>query len=268
MARQSSPKLMLVVEGDDDMLLLRGHNTDELDLILGSGGKAAVIEAARLAEARSVLGIGFLVDRDYEWFTAPQVQLPSNVLTTHSHDLVMDIINSNNHLVERVIQIHSRAAARRGVPVDAPSWLAEAVSLAASIVPLRTANDRHLLALSLRDFPFGKLKETKPSLATFARLAVGRSKPSINQQDLVHLIECEIMILIEDDERLIGDHDFFAALARVMRSHDVVVGSNALVDSFLSTIDCAPLMRTITHQRVSDWAMSHNRVAFNCSVAA
>lgn len=270
LARHNVRTLILVVEGEDDHFLVRRHiNEADVLLIAGVGGRPRVLEAAELAERRGLRGIRFLIDADYDRFSAPTLRYPSNVIASKHHDAIVDLLVVSSALVDHVAETQSRSAIRRGVTVDFEQARVDAFSLASSVAPLRIANDRHGYGLRLAKFPFGELGTVHPSVSDLAALVVRRSGNTRNQSDIEADIAAELPHLGTDQMVLVGDHDFFRALARVLQLQGVAsVNADALWDGVLAAASCPHLAGTGWYSELADWGAANSRSTFSCPCAA
>lgn len=269
MARQGSKELILVVEGDDDHLVVDDHaNRRDLTVIRGVGGRGAVLAAAERAEVAQIKGVRFLIDIDYERFSRPAFKFPANVFTSTHHDAMIDIVLVGPNVLRRVIDVQARSARRRGADFDTDQAQRDAFVLAAAIAPLRIVNDRSGYGLRLDDFPFGSVSSLSPSSEEIAALALSRSRPTVDEETLTAEIEAEKSKLDMSDVRLVGDHDYFKALARVLALSGATVGAVALWAGFLGAIACDMLASTDWFEKIQSWGAENSRDVFKCPCAA
>jgi hypothetical protein len=269
MVRGEITKLLLVVEGEDDYFVLKKHESSDLRVLPGSGGRVNVIEAAALVERYAMKGIKFLADFDYDRFVHPSRSYPADLLLSNHHDVFMDMIIDGPSLVEHVIEIHTRSNERSTkTPISAADVRAEAMELAARIAPLRIVNERHDLRLNLEKFPFGSLRTIEPDAGEFARLAISRSNTNLTEAELVTQIQGETSHLIAEQNILVGDHDFFRAIARVLKKHGVSASDKSLFDTFLGTITCLQILQTEWYRQIAEWGDLNRRTTFTCQRAA
>lgn len=267
LARQNVRSLILVVEGDEDNFLMKAHvNAVDVLLIAGVGGRTNVLRAAALAEANGLGGLKFLVDADYSSFIEPDADYPGNVLLSKHHDAIIDVLVPNSRLVERAIEVHTRSVARKGVQVNTEEIRRDAYLLAASVAPLRIANDRNGYGLRLADFPFGELSTLRPSETDLADLVVKRSGFKWSRVGIESDMRAELTLLDGVKiEHLVGDHDLIRALAAVLRARGVsALSPDALWTGILLAMQCAHLAAANWYSAISDWALSNSRLAFAC----
>lgn len=269
MARQSSTSLIIVIEGDDDHFVAEDHiNSRDALLIAGVGGRAAVLEAAAITETARITGVRFLIDVDYDPNVWPSRRYPDNVVTSEAHDLMMDVMLAASAVVKRVVQAHTRSASRRGITIDAPAAYEEAFDLALRLAPLRIANERHDYGLNLRDFPFGKLSSANPNDSEIAALAVGRSHTNATVEQLTADMATERATLSDSTASLVGDHDFFSALSKILHLAGAKASKDSLWTAFLSAVSCANLQATKWHKAIATWGAGYSRQVFHCPCGA
>lgn len=263
MHRQHDQNLILVVEGPDDYDLIDHHNSDRMTVIPGVGGRPMVLEAADLAERERIGGVRFIVDSDFDRVLNPGMHYSTLVITSESHDLIMDAVHSARGALHRVIKGMTRKVSRsRSNPVEPSSLVEQATEIATLVTRLRLANERHKLGLNLRGFPFGQLKSKPITMTQVVNVAVQRSREAKT--------DCVLRALEEIPEahhsrELMGDHDFFSALANILRSIGVNVKDEQLVSSFMSAVPCISLSKSAWYGSVVDWAIENGIQAFNCN---
>ena len=268
MIRQDISALLLIVEGEDDYFVLKSHNSEDLHLLPGVGGRANLLAAAELADKRMLSGVKFLIDSDYDAFVASGRSYPSNVITSKTHDVFMDMIVVGSKVIDRVIESHSRAVGRSSGPaLVATAVRNEAVILAARLAPLRIANERHGLGLNLSKFPFGSLTSLEPLDDEIAKLAIGRSNTSLSEINLVAHIKAESAHRSVDSVAVVGDHDFFRALSRVLEEKGARSTSDSLFSSFLAALSCDQVVATDWYVELEGWAAVNGMGAFACPCA-
>jgi hypothetical protein len=260
--------IILVAEGDDDYFLLERHKGDDLYVLPGQGGKANVLEAALKASSRSLKRALFLVDKDYDTFRKPPVVYPTNVLVSKNHDLFMDILEVDAETIEGVIHAHMRGSSRRlGQQISPEIMRRQALELAARIVPIRVANEQHELGLNLSDFPFGGIESLEPSSRKIAEIVRDRSNTKFTSDELERWAELGESELDGASMEFVGDHDFFRALARVLREHGASgISHKILFSSFLATMNfrCASIMGTELYGTLGSWSQKFGMSAFSC----
>lgn len=98
-------------------------------------------------------------------------------------------------------------------------------------------------------------------------MIVGRSNTKWSAEQLNTLVTEETKDLDSDSIDLIGDHDFFRALARVLSHHGVKkANSDSLFDSFLVNLlsNCNLLTATELHENLSEWASKFDSTVTSC----
>lgn len=269
MARRATSALILVVEGDDDHLLVQRHvKKKSIVVIQGVGGRGSVLAAAERSEHSQMRGVRFLIDADYDRYTGAGAVYPMNVIASANHDVMMDVVLSSQKTLGQVVDTFARSARRRGVAFDTMRVLSESVRLAMTVAALRIVNDRSKYGLKLENFPFGSLSALVPSVQEVASVAVGRSRPSVDVAVLSDEVVRESKRIGEVDVRAIGDHDYFAALSRVLSAYGAKVGGDALWSGFLAAVRCEHLERTLWFGEVRNWSLQNQCDAFACPCAS
>lgn len=262
-------KLVLVVEGHDDRLVLEPHVSEKLILLAGAGGKQNVLKAAKFAHDKGFSNVRFLVDRDYDDYAVDPVLSLENVIYTSTHDMFIDIATGNPSLLLRIIEVKTDSARRSNGGSSVPSSndiLVSAFSLATSLAAVRIVNERRKLSLNFKDFPFGKIEPGETNVQIIAEIVISRSNPKDrNIEDKVILSESEtIRGEIDEKRALVGDHDFFDALAGVLRSFGIKEKGKKLQESFIIKIDCQSLVNLEWFRKLTEWGNSFGIMIFDC----
>jgi len=270
MIRAESMRPILVVEGDDDLFLIKPHVHERTHLIKGTGGKLAVLMSARLADTNRLSGVLFLIDSDFDSVLGENRPYPAAVASSTHHDVIMDTLLVNRPILIRVIEAHCRHASRRiKTDVNFAALLEDALELAARIAHLRIVNQRDELGLILRDFPFGLMKAISPEPVEIARLALTRSKSSVTLADLAQKLEESIARSDYESVHIIGDHDLFRALSRVLSLNGITgIGADQIWTSTLAAIQCEHLMKTPWFLAINTWSATQEEPGFKCPCAA
>ena len=262
MARQGSKALVLVVEGKDEEFLLKKHlDREQVTLVAGQGGKQNILKVATRVSADPLIdGVGFLIDSDYDRVIDPAITYPNTVFTSSRHDAVIDVLATNWPLIEQVIEAHSRKKSVSGASVRL-----KALALASELSVLRVLNDRLDLSLNLQNFPFGELPDPATS-DSIARIALARSGlVSYDTEMLTAKMKEEAeRIKHIDKEHLVGDHDYFKALASVLKLEGITPGFENLVSSFLALVSCRHVSAADWYTHIDTWAQENDTQPFLC----
>jgi len=269
MARHESVFLILVTEGPDDSVAIREHVGAEVQLISGVGGRLGVLEAAERAEKARLRSIFFVIDADYDRFMDEHVSYPQGVIATKFHDLFMDIVLESQPLLERILEVHLRSATRspksRVVP---PRELIEAaMRLATTLGTLRVVNEKEGFGLRLRNFPLGELSLRDELRSQMAELAIRRTPESVVQVDqLVGLMGAHQLPRSLDSNHLVGDHDFFGALAvAANKLVKIAVSGDTLFNGLLLSLRCDAFVSLAQSGTAVEELMTRNILACPCA---
>lgn len=270
MIRAEKSSVILVVEGDDDLFLIKRHLSKLTILLKGVGGKSAVVETAHRVDKFPIKDVLFLIDADYDRVTAPDREYPGSVVASSNHDVFMDIILANEELLERIVEAHTRQLSRRtGKEIRPSEIVAAAMSLAASLAPLRIVNETESLSLKLVDFPFGSVSSHRPNPREIVSLAVTRSQTQLSVDEVQAKVIEQQSKNIHEQSVLIGDHDLFRSLSRVLALNGVKgVGAETLWTGFLAAADCRHIARTAWFASVKSWSSNRGQTSFMCPCAA
>jgi hypothetical protein len=274
MFASETSSLVLVVEGDDDYFVLSRHSSSNLAVLAGVGGRENVLRAAGLARERD-LGqqVRFLVDKDYDDFLEGDGLNFPNVFVSQAHDFFMDLLIAEESIAHLVIDAHARTQRRgaqkkkRRPAPGADLILRDAMGLAVLLSAVRITNERCGLGLEFDRFAFGSLKESEFTVEAIADIVMTRSsfvgdRAAVQKQSTEVLEEIEVRA-----HTVVGDHDLFKALARVLKRFEVSVSHENLMNSFLAGVSCVVLAATHCFELIQSWCAENGRVAFDCAAA-
>lgn len=266
---EESQGLLLVVEGPDDHLLLRGSCTPQLQLLTATGGRHQVLSTAQLALDRGIRRARFLVDQDYDRYNGSAETHLDNVLVSDHHDCFIDLMCADRSLLHRVIEVHCDPVRRRpDETVDTPDPAhieGEAFRLASKLAAIRIVDARRRLLLDFKRFKFGGLPVDDFEVSRIAEIVLTRSQ--YVHDDRADVIADAVSTHAEIagmQHSPVGDHDLFAALARVMQQYDVHERDASLQRSFILAVGCNSLMQTSWCKEIQQWCKSYGESGFTC----
>ncbi|WP_395640027.1 hypothetical protein [Pseudolysinimonas sp.] len=266
MLRSGTAKLVLVVEGADDAMLLRDHLSDQIQLLVAVGRRNS-LEAAQLVEREGLPGTRFIIDRDLDGlFGLPDVY-PACVIATQGPDLLSEILNLSPRILTRVVEVHARSTLRRNAGISAEQMVAEGEAISRRLVPVRAASILNGIPVRFRDFPFDTLIAAgglEAGHADIIRAALKRSNTTVAQTELEQLVAA-VSVLEDLDTLTPGDHDRLRAIASVMRFRGVSgVTVDVLVGSVFLLVDCSVIGAAPAVRAFQEWATGFGVEALNC----
>jgi hypothetical protein len=267
-----SASLLLVVEGDDDHLALKSHTSEDLELLAGTGGREQVLRTASLARLRALSGVRFLVDRDYDAYIKPSGSVLDNVTVSTRHDLFMDLMSNDPTLIDRLIDTYLDIARRRGKGgkglANVPSLAAvknESFLLSAALAAVRIVDAKNGLGLDFRRFSFGELAIRDFSVRGVARIVLERN--GYDDDGVADLIGDAVEVYLEitaAGDPPVGDHDFFSALARVLKRLRIAVRAETLHRAFIVGVACRAIYPANWYVEIQQWCALNRRDGFTC----
>ncbi|NKR68695.1 hypothetical protein GS536_11500 [Rhodococcus hoagii] len=254
MLRPERDGVFLVVEGSDDQYTVKRHvDDDAVTVLCGLGGKPDLLSASAKVDQHGTPQVYFLIDSDYDKFIPPEAEYGKTVIASDGHDLVMDLVLIDRSIIHRVIDSHTRGHSRGGESIDAADVLTKAIDLALPVGVLRMLSVENGWGLNLRDYPFGRLKSTPPDLAEIVEIAVERSAPVADEASILPALTYAMTSYRTHATAIVGDHDCFSAIARVMCDRGFKkAGADHLSSSFLAAVGCNSLNRTSWFTSMSD----------------
>ncbi|MHA3020458.1 hypothetical protein ACXPWS_09300 [Mycobacterium sp. BMJ-28] len=265
MLRSGTDGLILVVEGSDDRHVIERHVHHSVTVLCGQGGKQELVEAAALVDARQVSKVRVLIDRDYDNHSGPVEPYADCIVASTNHDLVMDLLLVDLAIIYRVIDAHTRGPAV--MPrVRAADVFAEALIIAARVSTLRMLSLKNRWDLNLANFPFGRFSGSRPNPQAVVRLALERSKPGPKPTPVLKQLRSELKANADRLVKVVGDHDFFGAVAFVLRRSGYAgIGESSLAASFFAAVDCSSVSKTDWFNDIEAWSTGvENAPCFVC----
>lgn len=264
MIRSESPNPILVVEGEDDKFVVEPHLDSQVRVLPGNIGKSSIILAAK---ELSVERLFFLLDRDLDdVILAEGTEFPKNVIRSNSHDLLMDLVSADSTYLERAVRALTRKANQQSEEQSSAQTLIDkSFDLAWCLVPVRIANQRRRFGIRLRDFPYGALSSVSPTWEEVARTAAFKRSREVSLPILLEAIESERTAALKLGRQLVGDHDFFGAVSRVLRESGADKITREHVETaFLSTVDCTLVAKAKWSAELGSLMQEQGIQAFDC----
>lgn len=271
MCAQETPSLLLIVEGDDDHLVLKTHTSTGLQIIPGTGGRDQVLRTAMLAHQRGLQRVRFLIDRDYDDYVESTKIALGNVLESARHDLFMDLVSADPMILQRVVDVHTASASRRGTeksprPVPPPADIVEnAFRLASQLAAVRIVSARNGLGFDFRRFSFGALRVSEFNVSAIVNIVMVRC--GYDEHGAIDVLAEALEAhseLAQYDEPPVGDHDLFSAMARVLKRFDVLVSSQTLQRAFIMGVTCTAVSNLPWFIELQDWCALYGLQGLTC----
>lgn len=223
---------MIIPEGIEDVSLIEKAFEGRADIRLLEGGKISSLLLAEMLEADGIGGVCILVDRDLDNVTPVEPTNFSTVVLTEAHDTLMDVLVAVPRVLKDSIRRVNRNRYHRltseETHEDIENIIARAVEAVFNLTLIRVISARRELGLNFRKFPFAQyLGADKPTLHDAARwvLRKARDEPNLcvdSKELTVSLAGRKVALFAEasavhselyaDRWKLVGDHDFLAAL--------------------------------------------------------
>ena len=263
-------KIVVLVEGPDDVDALESHVSEESSFLIPGYGKSSVEHVVALADDQGLDFVLAVLDRDWIGVVDEPHSSP-NIVYTDLYDLDATIVFSRD-ICRRVVanfcdsEKMKRHLSRSGVssPIDLVLIPAVAVGV------LRLLTRERNLPIKVRDFPIGEIMNMDGGEPSVVKMVViGHSKcgdrnREMDQGAVAQLVAAK-MVEIGPDVRYCSGHDLAAALAAVMRKKwGCTVGGDAIIKTIRAAFACENLVATLLYSRVEAWAVSRNVRVWTC----
>lgn len=263
-------KIVLVVEGPYDRLVLKDHTSENMLILCATAGRQQVVEAARksIGQPQSAR-IRFVIDRDYADYKISNEQLTSNIFVSEYHDLFMDLMDADKHVIEKVVEVRSAGASRRQIPskpiLQTSKIVSKAINYAHCLSAFKAVDARHSLNFDFKRFRFSELNENNCTPRTVVSIMMHKCQDiQEDPEDLIQESEELYDKYNSQNHPFIGDHDFFSALSRVMSLYGIKIKDRHLQEDFIIGITCRTIRNIRLYNDVTTWADTCEVVGFTC----
>lgn len=263
---------VIVTEGDVDFDILKPHVHDDAKLVMGVGGRECVLKTAEDVHDRGYIDALFLVDRDFDSVLKSPREFNESVFPSRCHDFIMDLLEGSPKLLGSILdQILTRERRKPKNRVRTELTSKMLVETATNYAFKMSAVRIHSLD-NARHWKF-----SKPILNTFG-CAIGsihqivervlQKNEQVNNSTIVGAIVGDVEN-IQDSLKgnkfaLVGDHDFFDALAAVCRCEGICVSSGDLSDRVVGAIRCDVMLNVFWFSKIEKWCHSRGCKGMDC----
>jgi len=274
MLKTDDDRVILLVEGENDVAVLAGHIDDSACNLLPGYGSSVVIGAMKIVEEEVLDGVLALVDQDWRGLLTP-LPASANIFFTDQPDLDATIFHMSGPL-DRVVANFSdtrkRIAHLQRIDADSPWEIA--VRLALPIGVLRYISERDGMELKLRDFPVESalaLDSASIDVRRMCEVAISRSRSTsvYVPGDVAQMVEQLLSDLEHERVRYCSGHDLARCLSAVMRKRWGGCYRGDIIErSLRAALSCGELAGTRFYGQILAWANSHGSRIWCCDLAA
>jgi hypothetical protein len=269
LSKYYSQSLIVVMEGHDDLFLLKEWVSSSVIVQHGEGGKGQILRVAERFVAEGNDRVRFVVDRDYDDYVEPPVVYSDNVVVSRYHDCFTDVLSVNQRLLARVVDYHldsyRRSVDERARPaseVCVDSLVDRAFELALMMAACRIVDLQSALSLNFKAFKFRKHANEMLDASYIMRCLLRNAVCSdLDMDDLCARAEKVVGELQVLDFPLVGDHDLFAAVNYLVSRHGRSLSDKVIRSSLLTSISVSVLRELIWCNVLEGWASSY-RIGF------
>lgn len=229
---QGGPVLM--VEGDDDILIFKHIITPNVKLIASSGGKSRVLNVAKMAEDQGLDRAHFLVDSDYDSYKPKSINYPSNVTSSEHHDCFIDLIADDLAPLRETIHSKLLRAKKRpngscttNTDAAAKQVLADAIRIASALAAVRIVSVHFSLKLKIQTYNIFQLTpETITAHHAYKHLCPNNTVPPEIERQHFQMIKDTLDDFTSSSFPRVGDHDLLKAVIKILNSRPVHIQAN------------------------------------------
>lgn len=245
-----SQKLAIMVEGPDDLFLLKNVVDSEIHLVVSSSGKSGVLKTAELAYSQGLSRALFLVDRDYDDFLFKVPMYPSNVIVSTHHDCFVDVLVENMDSLSHVVVTKLSGLARRkglgavDVHSDAKSIIDSAISLARCKTVVRIVAARNAIGFDFKRFSFYKFSPNEITSDLIYDELASSYAGSVALPNAPSFLLADVALELDGCSYApFGDHDFLEALCRILKEHGVSMRPDAFREAAYMALKACDLLK-------------------------
>lgn len=256
---QSGPVLM--VEGDDDILIFEHLTTPKVKIIASSGGKSRVLDVAKIAETEGLDRARFLIDSDYDSYKQEMVTYPSNVTSSEHHDCFIDLIAQDfsplqttihSKLVRANKQSHGSSTTNDDFPTI--QVLANAIRIASALAAVRIVSTHFSLKLNLQRYNIFNLHpDTITAHHAYEQLRRDYTFPAEIENQHLQMIQDTLESFKSSTFPRVGDHDLLRAVSRILKLDKIQTKEEELRYVTLCQISSTALRNTRWCQDLTNW---------------
>ena len=256
---QSGPVIM--VEGDDDILIFEHITTPKVKIVASSGGKSRVLTVAKMAEHQGLDRAHFLIDSDYDSYEQKIIDYPSNVTSSEHHDCFIDLIADD--LLPLQTTIHSKLLRAKKQPNGSCTTntnsatiqvLADAIRIASALGAVRIVSVHFSLRLNIQTYNIFKLEpETITAHHAYKHLCPNNIVPPETERQHFQMIEDTLNDFKSSSFPRVGDHDLLRAVSRILNSRHIQAKEEELRCATLSQISPAEFRKVRWFQDLLKW---------------
>lgn len=258
---QSGPVIM--VEGDDDILIFKHIITPKVNIVASSGGKSRALDVAKIAEDQGLDRAHFLIDSDYDSYKQKIINYPSNVTSSEHHDCFIDLIA--NDLAPLRETIHSKLLRAKQQTNDSCTTnadsatiqvLKDAIRIASDLAAVRIVSAHFSLRLNIRTY---NIFELEPEVITahhaYKHLCTNITVPPEIERQHFQMIEDTLNDFKSSSFPRVGDHDLLRAVIKTLNSRPIRIQANEeeLRYATLSQISPAKFRKVRWFQDLLTW---------------
>lgn len=271
-----SGRRVILTEGDVDFDILKPHMHEDTSLVKGEGGRECVLRVADRIYDRGYLDALSLVDKDFEGVLKFPRTFSANVLPSECHDFVMDLIKACPMLLRLVLeQILNRerrsTKSKVRAEVTSEELIESAVdyALIMSAVRIYSLDNRRDWDLTVPIFStFGRTIATVSQVVEKILQINGQSIDVVDIGSIVEDVEGALSSLSRNKFALVGDHDFFDALAAVCRNEGIRASSKDLSERVVGAIRCDVMFNVFWFSEIQRWCHARDLKGMRCPCGA
>ena len=268
MLYQTSPTSKYVlVEGQEDVDLVKYHiHSSDVQLII-SGGKSALIEAIVILEAAGFSEAIGVVDRDFDHLVTSTIPRTTNLIHTDGYDLFSEMFAINPSLIRDVLFSLDSNAATNIESLSGERLENLIIQLVLCLAPFRIINGWCRLQMKFANFPFGDIinSDFTPGENKNVLAVLNRRSSTVTKLVTIHRYISSVNALIAPSIRDCGGHDLIgAATALMIRGGAKNFSKDALKEKLIGAIDCSIFSGSTTSNLIETWARTHSMRIFDC----
>ncbi len=256
---QSGPVIM--VEGNDDVLIFEHIIAPKVKIIASSGGKSRVLDVAKIAERQRLDRAHFLIDSDYDLYRQEIVDYPSNVTSSEHHDCFVDLIAKDFSPLDSIIHsklVRAKLQHNEGSTTNddfsTTQVLTRAIQIASAIAAVRIVSTHFSLKLNIQRYNIFELRpEEITAHHAYDHLCQDRVfSPEIASQHH-QMIEDMLDSFRSSTFPRVGDHDLLRAVSRILKLKSIQTKEEELRYATLMQISPETLRNTRWCQDLIHW---------------
>jgi hypothetical protein len=272
MMRQTDPRLVLLVEGAEDCVVLDPHLNDSHIQSVPGYGKLSVLRAAEILEAAGDSTVLCLVDSDLDEVVGRPMAPSNNLISTDHHDMVADLFFAIPEIFSRLVwTFGDRNKVKQFMTDFGLTPLQAVVKVTTPVGALRACSIQHGLGLNMSKYPMTEVIDMWNSDtfdAVVVSVGVTRSPhTSVTETQALQLLQTQVAAAPPTTMYCSGHDLISSSAAFISRLWGGSAGTRHLGQSFRAAVGCESIQSTGFFKKIRLWSLALGFEPWTCATS-